>query len=65
MKPELDKQYQKEINLTATNKYIDIGNRRLINVPAAIDKYDVTTKDSWLIVYNIIICFHFLSMAFS
>lgn len=31
----------KNINLTATNRYIDTDNRRLVKTADALDKYDV------------------------
>jgi hypothetical protein len=39
------------VNITATKRYIDIGNRRLVKTANAIDKYDVVNKgqldDTW------------------
>ncbi|RZC38939.1 hypothetical protein BDFB_011880, partial [Asbolus verrucosus] len=35
---------KKNINLTATKRYIDIGNRRFVKTADAIDKYDVVNK---------------------
>jgi hypothetical protein len=39
------------VNITATKRYIDIGNRRLVKTADAIDKYDVVNKgqldDAW------------------
>jgi hypothetical protein len=52
VKPELSNMIKKDsVNLTATKKYIDIGNRRLVKTADAIDKYDVVNKgqldDAW------------------
>ncbi|KAH0821433.1 hypothetical protein GEV33_001358 [Tenebrio molitor] len=52
VKPELSNMIKKDsVNLTATKRYIDIGNRRLVQTADAIDKYDVVNKgqldDAW------------------
>jgi hypothetical protein len=45
VKPELSNMIKKDsVNLTATKRYIDIGNRRLVKTADAIDKYDVVNK---------------------
>jgi hypothetical protein len=45
VKPELSNMIKKDsLNLTATKRYIDIGNRRLVKTADAIDKYDVVNK---------------------
>ncbi|KAJ3640083.1 hypothetical protein Zmor_003400 [Zophobas morio] len=45
VKPELSNMITKDsLNLTATRRYIDIGNRRLVKTANAIDKYDVVNK---------------------
>jgi hypothetical protein len=45
------KQSLDSVNITATKRYIDIGNRRLVKTADAIDKYDVVNKgqldDAW------------------
>jgi hypothetical protein len=45
------KQSLDSVNITATKRYIDIGNRRLVKTANAIDKYDVVNKgqldDTW------------------
>jgi hypothetical protein len=38
------KQSLDSVNITATKRYIDIGNRRLVKTADAIDKYDVVNK---------------------
>jgi hypothetical protein len=38
------KQSLDSVNITATKRYIDIGNRRLVKTADAIDKYDVANK---------------------
>ncbi|RZC33189.1 hypothetical protein BDFB_014468, partial [Asbolus verrucosus] len=35
---------KKSLNLTATKRYIDIGNRKLVKTADTIDKYDVVNK---------------------
>jgi hypothetical protein len=45
VKPELSNMIKKDsVNLTATKRYIDIGNRRLVKTADAIDKYDVVCE---------------------
>lgn len=40
----MEKNSIKRTNFTAANRYIDIGNKRLVKAAAAIDKYDVGNK---------------------
>ncbi|RZB66678.1 hypothetical protein BDFB_014843 [Asbolus verrucosus] len=44
VKPELSNNKKDSLNLTATKRYIDIGNRRLVKTVDAIDEYDVVNK---------------------